>query len=42
MHRCVHKPKDLYKALKSLDLANKSGGCIVISITENYIVKDDA
>ena len=36
--RCS-KPKDLSKALKSLALPNKFGGCIIGSLPENQIVK---
>ena len=32
-------PKDLWKAIKSLGLLNKSGGCIVSALAENQIVK---
>ena len=38
---CVSKPKDLWKAFTSLDLPDKSRGCIVGALTENQIVKDD-
>ena len=33
--------KDLWKAIKSLGLPNKSGGCIVGALAENQIVKHD-
>ena len=35
------KLKDLWKAIKSLGLPNKSGGCIVGVLAENQIVKHD-
>ena len=38
---CIGKPKDLWKAIKSLGLPNKSGGCIVGALAENQIVKHD-
>ena len=38
---CIGKPKDLRKAIKSLGLPNKSGGCIVGVLAENQIVKHD-
>ena len=38
---CIGKPKDLWKAIKSLGLPNKSGGCIVGALVENQIVKHD-
>ena len=34
------KPKDLWKAIKSLGLPNKSGRCIVGALVENQIVKN--
>ena len=37
----IGKPKDLWKAIKSLGLPNKSGGCIVGALAENQIVKHD-
>ena len=37
----IGKPKDLWKAIKSLGLSNKSGRCIVGALTENQIVKHD-
>ena len=39
LKECIGKPKDLWKAVKSLGLPNKSGRCIVGVITENQIVK---
>ena len=41
LKECISKPKDLWKAIKSLGLRNKSGGCIVDSLAENQIVKND-
>ena len=38
---CMCKPKDLWKAIKSFRLPNKSGGCIVGALTDNQIVKHD-
>ena len=35
------KSKDLWKAIKSLGLPNKSGGYIVGALAENQIVKHD-
>ena len=32
---CIVKPKDLWKAIKSLRQANKSGRCIVGALAEN-------
>ena len=32
---CIGKPKDLSKAIKSLGLPKKSGGCIVAALAEN-------
>ena len=37
----IGKPKELWKAIKSLGLPNKSGRCIVGALTENQIVKHD-
>ena len=37
----IGKPKDLWKAIKSLGLPNKSAGCIVGAPAENQIVKHD-
>ena len=37
----IGKPKDLWKAFKSLGLPNKSGGCIVGAFAENQTVKHD-
>ena len=37
----IGKPKDLWKAIKSLGLPNKSGASIVSSLAENKIVKHD-
>ena len=39
--KSIGKPKDLWKAIKSLGLPNKSGGCIVGALAENQIVKHD-
>ena len=33
--KCIGKLKDLWKAIKSLGLHNKSGGCIVGAFAEN-------
>ena len=41
LKECIGKPKDLWKAIKSLGLPNKSGRCIVGALTENQIVKHD-
>ena len=42
LKECIGKPKDLWKAIKSLGLPNKSGGCIVGALAENQIMKHDA
>ena len=42
LKECIGKPKDLWKAIKSLGLRKKSGGCIVGALAENQIVKHDA
>lgn len=39
---CVSKSKDLKKAFKSVDLPNKSGGCIISAVAENQIVSHDS
>ena len=41
LKQCIDKPKDLWKANKSLGLPNKSRGCIVGALAENQIVKHD-
>ena len=41
LKECIGKPKDLWKAIKSLGLPNKSGGCIVGALAENQVVKHD-
>ena len=41
LKKCIGKPKDLWKTIKSLGLPNKSGRCIVGALTENQIVKHD-
>ena len=41
LKECIGEPKDLWKAIKSLGLPNKSGGCIVGALAENQIVKHD-
>ena len=41
LKECIGKPKDLWKAIKSLGQPNKSGGCIVGALAENQIVKHD-
>ena len=41
LKECIGKPKDFWKAIKSLGLPNKSGGCIVGALAENQIVKHD-
>ena len=41
LKECISKPKDLSKAIKSLGLFNKSGGCIVGALAGNQIVKHD-
>ena len=41
LKECIGKPKYLWKAIKSLGLPNKSGGCIVGALAENQIVKHD-
>ena len=40
-HSYVRKPKDLWTVFKALDWPFKSDGCIVTSILENYIIRDD-
>ena len=42
LKECIGKPKDLWKAIKSLGLPKKSGRCIVGALTGNQIVKHDA
>ena len=39
LKECIGKPKGLWKDIKSLELPNKSGGCIVGALVENQIVK---
>ena len=39
LKECIGKPKDSWKAIKSLGLPNKSRGCIVGAYAENEIVK---
>ena len=34
LKECVGKPKDLWKAIKSLGLPNKSGGCIACALAK--------
>ena len=41
LKECISKPEDLWKAINSLGLPNKSSGCIVGALTENQIVKHD-
>ena len=41
LKECIGKPKDLWKAIKSLGLPNKSGGYIVGALEDNQIVKHD-
>ena len=41
LKECIGKPEDLWKAIKSLRLTNKSGGCIVDALAGNQIVKND-
>ena len=41
LKECMGKPKDLWKAIKSLGLPNKSGRCIVGALVENQIVKNE-
>ena len=41
LKECIGKRKDLWKAIKSLRLPNKSGGCVVGALAENQIVKHD-
>ena len=41
LKECIGKPKDLWKAIKSLWPSNKSGGCIVGALTKNQIVKHE-
>ena len=38
---CVRNPSDIFAALKLLDLRNNSGGCIIVVLTENQLVKHD-
>ena len=42
LRECIGKLKDLWQALKSLGLPNKSGGFVAGALTENEIVKHDA
>ena len=42
LKECIGKPKDLWKAIKSVGIPNKSGGCIIGALAENQIVKHDA
>ena len=37
----IGKPKDFWKAIKSLGLPNKSSGCIIGALAENQIDKHD-
>ena len=39
LKECISKPKDLWKAIKSLALPNKSVGCIVGVLAETQILK---
>ena len=39
LKECIGKPKDIWKAIKSLGLPNRSGGCIIGALAENQIVK---
>ena len=39
LKECIGKPKDLWKAIKSVGIPNKSGGCIIGALAENQIVK---
>ena len=39
--KCIGKPKDLWKAINSLGLPNRSGGCVVGALAENQIVEHD-
>ena len=39
LKECIGKPKDFWKAIKSIGLPNKSGGCIGGTPAENQIVK---
>ena len=41
LKECIGKRRGLWKAIKSLGLPNKSGGCIVGALAENEIVKHD-
>ena len=41
LKECMGKPKDLWKAIKSLGLPNKSGRCIVGALVEIQIVKNE-
>ena len=41
LKECIGRPKDISKAIKSIRLPNKSGGCIVGALAENQIVKHD-
>ena len=41
LKECIGKAKDLWKAIKSLGLPNKFGGCIGVALAENQIVKHD-
>ena len=41
LKECISKPRDLWKAIKSFPIPNKSGGYIVGLLVENQIVKYD-
>ena len=41
LKECISKPEDLWKAIKSLGLPNKCGGCIAGAPAENQIMKHD-
>ena len=41
LKECIGKPKDFWKAIKSLGPPSKSGGCIAGALAENEIKKHD-
>ena len=41
LKQCIGKPRNFWKAIKSLGLPNKSGRCIVGALVENQKVKHD-
>ena len=41
LNECIGKPKELWKALKSLGLPNKTSSCEVSALTVNKTVQHD-